>query len=150
MFVPVGLNFLMWNFSAGNVWFNLFPGSHKIWDDCNTKIPHKRKSISCISCIPLLFLYKSKHLGHSSLRHKSPGIHQITAELIKQGVEQFAWRFINYLFLFGRRKNWLTRGKSRSYYIFKRRGIKQIAVIIEVYHSCQPLTEFYLTSCCQG
>ena len=32
--------------------------------------------------------------------HKSPGIDQILAELIKAGVEQFAWRFINLSLLF--------------------------------------------------
>ena len=46
--------------------------------------------------------------------HKSPGIDQITAELIKPGVEQFAWRFINLLLLFGRRRNCLKSGRSRS------------------------------------
>jgi len=45
--VPVGLNLLMWSFSAGNVWFKLFPSSYKIWCDGNTEIPHKSRSISC-------------------------------------------------------------------------------------------------------
>ena len=46
--------------------------------------------------------------------HKSPGIDQIPAELIKQGVGQFAVRFIILLFLFGIRRNCLMNGKSRS------------------------------------
>jgi len=46
--------------------------------------------------------------------HKSPGIDQIPAELIKAGVEQIAWRFINLLLLFGRRRNCLKSGRSRS------------------------------------
>ena len=46
--------------------------------------------------------------------HKSPGIDQIPAELSKQGVEQFTWRLINLLFLFGRRRNCLKSGRSRS------------------------------------
>ena len=46
--------------------------------------------------------------------HKSPGIVQITAELNKQGVEQFAWRFISLLLLFGRRSNCLITGRNRS------------------------------------
>ena len=45
--------------------------------------------------------------------HKSPGIDQIPAELIKAGVEQFAWRFINLLILFERRRNCLKGGSSR-------------------------------------
>jgi len=40
--------------------------------------------------------------------HKSPGIDQIP------GVEQFAWRFINLFLLFGRRRNCLKSGRSRS------------------------------------
>jgi len=46
--------------------------------------------------------------------HKSKGIDQIPADLIKAGVEQFAWRFINLLLLFGRRRNCLKSGKNRS------------------------------------
>ena len=67
MLVPADLNFLMCNFSAGYVWFKLFPVSHNIWGDCNTEIPHKRRSISCVFddlCIPRLFLWKSKHSEH--------------------------------------------------------------------------------------
>ena len=45
--------------------------------------------------------------------HNSPGIDQIPAELNKTGVEQFAWRFINLLLLFGRRRNCLKSGKNR-------------------------------------
>jgi len=44
--------------------------------------------------------------------HKSPGFDQIPAELMKAGVEQFAWRFINLLCLFGRRRNCLKSGRS--------------------------------------
>ena len=33
---------------------------------------------------------------------------------IKQGVEQFAWRFIHLLLLSGRRRNCLKSGRSRS------------------------------------
>jgi hypothetical protein len=46
--------------------------------------------------------------------HKSQGIDQIPAELIKQGVGQFAVIFINLLFLFGIRRNCLMNGRSRS------------------------------------
>ena len=44
--------------------------------------------------------------------HKSPGIDQIPAELIKAGVEQFAVRSIHLLFLFGIRRNYLRSGRS--------------------------------------
>jgi hypothetical protein len=45
--------------------------------------------------------------------HKSPGIYQIPAELIKQVVEQFALRFINLLLLFGIMCNCLNSGSIR-------------------------------------
>jgi len=81
---------------------------------------------------------------------KSPGIVQITAELIKAGVEQFDMRFINLLFLFGIRRNCLRSGRSQSLYLSIRRAIKQILVIIGAYHFCQLCTIFYPTSVCQG
>ena len=46
--------------------------------------------------------------------YKSPGIDQIPAELIKAGGKQFTWRFINLLFLFGRRRDCLKNGRGRS------------------------------------
>jgi hypothetical protein len=50
-------------------------------------------------------------------RHKSPGIDQILAGLINQGVEQFAVKFIKLLILFGIRRNCLRCGRSRSLYV---------------------------------
>ena len=46
--------------------------------------------------------------------HKSPGIGEIPAELIKAGGRTFAWRFINLLLLFGRRRNCLKSGRNQS------------------------------------
>jgi hypothetical protein len=45
--------------------------------------------------------------------HKSPGIDQIPAELIKAGGRTIL-RFINVSFLFGIRRNCLKNGRSRS------------------------------------
>ena len=83
-------------------------------------------------------------------RHKSPGIHQIPAELMKQGVEQFALRSISLLIRFGIRRNCLRCGRSQSLYLFITRAIQQIVVIMQTYHFCQLHTFFYQTSCCQG
>ena len=44
--------------------------------------------------------------------------------LLKQGVEQFTMSSINLLFLFGIRGNYLRSGRSRTLYLFIRRGIK--------------------------
>ena len=54
--------------------------------------------------------------------YKSPGIDQIPAKLIKEGVEQFAIRAINVLFLFGIKRNCLRSGRSRLLYLYIRRG----------------------------
>jgi hypothetical protein len=50
-------------------------------------------------------------------RHKSPGIDQIPAELIKAEVGQFVLRSINLLIRLGIRSNCLGNGSSRSLYL---------------------------------
>ena len=81
-------------------------------------------------------------------RHKSPGIDQIPAELIKAGVEQLAVRSFHLFILFCVRRNCLSSG-SRSLYLSIKRVIKQIVVIIKACHFCQLRTEFYPTFFCQ-
>ena len=57
---------------------------------------------------------------------------------LKLGVEQFAWRFINIFFPFGRRRNCLKCGRGRSQYLFIRMGIEQgVIVIIAAYRFCE-------------
>ena len=46
--------------------------------------------------------------------HKSPVIDQYQQNWLKQEVEQFTWRFVNLLLLFGRKRNCLKSGRSRS------------------------------------
>ena len=46
--------------------------------------------------------------------HKSPGVDEIRVEVIKVGVEHFAWRFVNLVPLFGRVRNCLKIRRSRS------------------------------------
>ena len=82
-------------------------------------------------------------------RHKSSGIDQIPAELVKAGGRTIRCE-IHKLILFGIRRNWLKSGTSRSLHLSLRRAIKRIVVIIETYHCCQQRTKLYSTSCCQG
>ena len=70
--------------------------------------------------------------------------------LLRQGVEQFAMRSTNLLFLLGIWGNCLSSGRSRSLHLFTRRTIKQIVVITGTYHFCLLRTKFYPASCCQG
>jgi len=58
------------------------------------------------------------------IRHKSPVIDQIPAELIKSEVEQFTLRYTYLLVLFGIKRNFLSSGRSRSFYLFIKRMIK--------------------------
>ena len=69
--------------------------------------------------------------------HKSPGINQIPAELIKAGVEKFVMKSINLLFLFVIKRNYVRTGASRSLYLSIRREIKETVVTIGAYHFCQ-------------
>jgi hypothetical protein len=63
-------------------------------------------------------------------RHKSPGINQIPAELIKQLVEKFVLRSINLIILSGIRRICLKSGRRRSLYLPIKRAVKQNVVII--------------------
>jgi len=80
--------------------------------------------------------------------HKSHGSDQIPAEL-RHGVEQFAMRSINLLFLFGIRRNCLRSGRSRPFYLSIRSAINQCVVIIGANHICHIRSKFYPTSWCQ-
>jgi hypothetical protein len=88
--------------------------------------------------------------------HKSPGIDQIPAELIKTGAGRFALRSINLLFLFGISRNYLRSGSIRQLYLNIRREIKQIVSITRTYHSYQVLTnviqhpDVKVNSTCRG
>jgi len=64
------------------------------------------------------------------LKDKSLCIVQIQAELIKGGGRKFVVRSINLLIPFGIRRNCLRSGRSQSLYLFIRRVIKQIVVVI--------------------
>ena len=67
-------------------------------------------------------------------RHRSPGIDQIPAELIKAGAKKSTLRSLNLLILFGMRRNFLKSGRSRLFCLFERRAIKQTVVIMETFH----------------
>jgi hypothetical protein len=59
-------------------------------------------------------------------RFKSPGIDQISTELIKQGVEKFALIYVNLLILLGIKRNCLRSESSRSLCRFIRKGDKTL------------------------
>ena len=62
---------------------------------------------------------------------------------MRQGVEQFAVRYINLLIQFGIRSDCVMSGKCRSLYSFIRKAIKQILILLDAYQFCQQGTKFY-------
>jgi nitrogenase molybdenum-iron protein alpha/beta subunit len=83
--------------------------------------------------------------------HKSPGIDQIPAKLIKARGRTIRSEIRKLLLvLYGKRRNCLGSGRSQSLYLSIRMMINQIVVIIEAYHFSQLHIKFYPTSGCQG
>ena len=56
---------------------------------------------------------------------------------LKQEIGLFILRSISFLIPFGIKRNFLSSGRSWLLYLFIRRMIKEIVVIIEAYHFCQ-------------
>ena len=82
--------------------------------------------------------------------HKSPGIDEILAELIKAGGGTICGE-IHKLITSIWKKEKLPEEWNESIIVpSHKKGIKQILIIIGVFHFCQPLTKFYLASCSQG
>ena len=78
-------------------------------------------------------------------RQKSRDIDQIPVHLIKAG--GMTIRSEIHFDLFRIRRNCMRSRRSRSLYLFIRRAIKHIVVIIGPYHI--PYTNFYPISCCR-
>ena len=69
--------------------------------------------------------------------NKSPGMDHISAELIKAGGRKIPSDIHNLVIVFKKKKcNCLRNGMSRSFYLFIRRVIKEMVVIVEAYNFC--------------
>ena len=82
--------------------------------------------------------------------HKSPGIDQIPAELIKAEGRTICLEIHKLITSIWKKEKLPEEWKESIIIPIHKKGIKQIAIIIEAYHFCQPLTKFYPTSCSQG
>jgi hypothetical protein len=82
-------------------------------------------------------------------RHKSPGIDQIPAALIKAGGRTIHYK-IHKLIKVIWNKELPEEWKVLFIVPIYIRLIKQMVVIIESYHFCQLCTQLYPASCCQG
>jgi hypothetical protein len=90
---------------------------------------------------PSIFVFKL--VIEKLISHKSPGIGQLTADLIKEVVEHFDIRSPNLFILFGIRKNFLRSGCSQSLFISIRKAIKQNVVTTGPHHLCQLRTKYF-------
>jgi len=82
--------------------------------------------------------------------HKSPGIDQIPAELIKAGGRTICLEIHKLITSIWKKEKLPEEWKGSIIVPIIRRGIKQIVIIIGAYHFCQPLTKFCPTSCFQS
>ena len=82
--------------------------------------------------------------------HKSPGIDQIPAELIKAGSRTISLEIHKLITCMWKKEKLPEEWKESIILPIHKKGIKQIVIIIGAYHFCQPLTKFYPASCSQG
>ena len=101
------------------------------------------RNIQAEQLVPKPSAFKVEMAIERLKRHKSTGIDEIPAELIKYGVEKSALRSTSLLIRFGIRRNCPRSGRSQSWYLFIRRVIKQSVVIMEAYLFCNLCTKLY-------
>jgi len=82
--------------------------------------------------------------------HKSPGIDEIPAELIKAGGGTICEEIHKLITSIWKKEKLPEEWKKSIIVPINKKGIKQIVIIIGVFQFCQPLTKFYLTTCSQG
>jgi len=82
--------------------------------------------------------------------HKSTGIDQIPAELIKVGGRTLCLEIHKLITSIWKREKLPEEWKESIIIPIHKKGIKPIVIIIGAYHFCKPLTKFYPTSCSQG
>ena len=86
--------------------------------------------------------------------HKSPGIDQIPAELIKAGGRTIFLEIHKLITSIWKKRKLPEERKESIIVPIHKTGNKRdctgLVIIIEAYHFCQPLTKFYPTSCSQG
>ena len=82
--------------------------------------------------------------------HKSPGIDQIPAELIKAGGRRIYLEIHKLIISIWKKEKLPEEWKESIIVPIHKKGIKQTVIIIGAYRFCQPLTKCYPTSCSQG
>ena len=83
-------------------------------------------------------------------RHKSPGIDQILAELIKVVGRTIHSEIRKLITSIWNKETCLGSARNRSLYLSIRSAIKHTVVTIGAYYFCQLRSKFYPSYCCQG
>jgi hypothetical protein len=79
--------------------------------------------------------------------HKSPGIDQIPAELIKAGGRTIHCAIHKLIIAIWNKEEVPEEWKESIIVPMHKKGVKQIVITIGAYHFCQLYTKFYPTSC---
>ena len=82
--------------------------------------------------------------------HKSPGIDQIPAEMIKVGGRTIRGEIHKLIISIWNKEELPDEWKESVIVPIYKKGIKQIVITIGAYHYCQLCTKFCTTSCSQG
>ena len=82
--------------------------------------------------------------------HKSPGIYQIPAEMIKAGGRKICGAIHKLIIAIWNKEELPEEWKESVIVPIHKRGIKQSVITIGAYHFCQLHTKFCPTSCSQG
>jgi hypothetical protein len=82
--------------------------------------------------------------------HKSPGIDEILAELFKAGGGTICLEIHKLITSIWKKEKLPEEWKESIIAPTRKKGIKQIVIIIGAFHFCQPLTNLYPTSCSEG
>jgi len=83
-------------------------------------------------------------------RHKSTGIDQIPAQLIKVGGRKMRFEIHKLINFFWNKEELSEEWKQSIIVLVYRKGDKTDLATTEAYHFCQLRTKLYATYCCQG
>jgi len=100
--------------------------------------------------VPNPSAYENEMANEKIKRHKAPGVDLIPAELIKSGGRTLRCEIHKLINSVWNKEGFPEEWKESIIVLFIRKAMKQIVVVIEVYHFCKLRTRFYPTSFCQG
>ena len=141
----------------GRVWHVRMRNAYNIWNTCvrtlNVHGVHDVRHTETHTAEPLVpepsaFEVELAVEKHKS--HKSPGIDQIPAELIKEGGRKTRYQIHKLIVSIWNKEELPVEWKESIIVPIHKKGIKQIVITIGAYHFCQLRTKYCPTSFSQG